>query len=257
MPASRRNSPPVQRMAGKVALITGGAGGIGAAVGALFCEHGAKVLLVDQAIGERAPPPGLEVLTADVTKVADAKRAVAFALKKFGTVNVLVNNAAYRNTDTVADADAEEWRKVLETNVVGALNFCKAALPALRAAGKASVVNVSSCYAVRARKGFAAYDASKAALLALTRTLAVEEAEHGIRVNAVCPGGTLTPYTIGRARTRGRTEADLRAERKGDALLKRWAEPLEVAYPILWLASDEASYVTGATLMVDGGQPAA
>lgn len=235
-------------MAGKVALITGAAGGIGAAVGELFREHGAKVLLVDQA-------PGIDLFAADVTNPADADRAVAFALEKFGALDVLINNAAYRNTDTVADADLDEWRKVLETNLLGAVNFSKAALPALRAAGKASIVNVSSCYAVRGRQGFAAYDASKAALLALTRTLAAEEAPHGIRVNAVCPGGTLTPFTLARARTRGRTETELRAERKSDALLGRWAEPLEIAYPILWLASDEASYVTGATLIVDGGQP--
>jgi meso-butanediol dehydrogenase/(S,S)-butanediol dehydrogenase/diacetyl reductase len=237
-------------MAGKVALITGGAGGIGATVGALFREHGAKVLLVDQTLSPQAGP---EVISADVTKPADAERAVAFALEKFGALNVLVNNAAVRNTDSVADANLDEWRRVLETNLLGAVTFSKAALPALRAAEKASIVNVSSCYAVRSRQGFAAYDASKAALLALTRTLAVEEAQHGIRVNAVCPGGTLTPFTIGRARTRGRSEADMRAERKGDSLLGRWAEPLEIAYPILWLASDEASYVTGATLMVDGG----
>jgi meso-butanediol dehydrogenase/(S,S)-butanediol dehydrogenase/diacetyl reductase len=235
-------------MAGKVALVTGGAGGIGAAVGALFREHGAKVLLVDQA-------PGIDLVAADVTQPADADRAVALALEKFGALDVLVNNAAYRNTDTVADADLDEWRKVLETNLLGAVNFSKAALPALGAAGKASIVNVSSCYAVRARQGFAAYDASKAALLALTRALAAEEAAHGIRVNAVCPGGTLTPFTVGRAQARGKTEADLRAERKSDALLKRWAEPIEVAYPILWLASDEASYITGTTLMADGGQP--
>jgi 2-hydroxycyclohexanecarboxyl-CoA dehydrogenase len=241
-----------QRMAGKVAVITGGAGGIGAAVGALFREHGAQVLLVDQTL---SPQAGREVLAADVTKPKDAERAVALALEKFGTLNVLVNNAAYRNTDSVADANLDEWRKVLETNLLGAVNFSKAALPALRAAGNASIVNVSSCYAVRGRRGFAAYDASKAALLALTRTLAAEEAEHGIRVNAVCPGGTLSPFTIGRAKARGQSEADLRAERKSDALLKRWAEPIEVAYPILWLASDEASYITGASLMVDGGQP--
>ncbi len=239
-----------QRLAGKVALITGGAGGIGAAVGALFLEHGAKVLLVDQTLSPQAGP---EVIAADVTKPAHAERAVALALEKFGSLSVLVNNAAYRNTDSVADANLDEWRKVLETNLLGAVNFSKAALAALRAAGKASIVNVSSCYAVRGRRGFAAYDASKAALLALTRTLAAEEAQHGIRVNAVCPGGTLTPFTLGRGKARGRSEADLRAEQKGDALLKRWAEPIEVAYPILWLASDEASYVTGATLMVDGG----
>jgi meso-butanediol dehydrogenase/(S,S)-butanediol dehydrogenase/diacetyl reductase len=82
----------------------------------------------------------------------------------------------------------------------------------------------------------------------------MEEAEHGVRANAVCPGGTLTPFTIDRARTRGKSQADLRAQRKADSLLGRWAEPFEVGYPILWLASDEASYVTGATLMVDGGR---
>lgn len=243
------------RMAGKVAIVTGGGGGIGAAVGALLCEHGAKVLLVDQSIRDWQPKAGQEAIQADVANAGDAQRAVEFALNKFGALNVLINNAAYRDTASFADADPGEWRKVLETNVLGALNFCKAALPALRAAGKASIVNVSSCYAVRARKGFASYDASKAALLAMTRTLAAEEAEHGIRVNAVCPGGTLTPYTINRGRARGRTEADLRAERKIDSLLQRWAEPVEVGYPILWLASDEASYVTGAALMVDGGQP--
>src|SRR5688572_31102260 len=144
-----------QRMAGKVALITGGAGGIGAAVGALFREQGAKVLLVDQTL---TPQAGPDVLAADVTNPADADRAVAFALEKFGTLNVLVNNAAYRNTDSVADANLDEWRKVLETNLLGAVNFTKAALPALRTAGKASIVNVSSCYAVRGRQSFAAYD---------------------------------------------------------------------------------------------------
>jgi meso-butanediol dehydrogenase/(S,S)-butanediol dehydrogenase/diacetyl reductase len=106
------------------------------------------------------------------------------------------------------------------------------------------------------RKGFAAYDASKAALLSLTRSLAWEEAAHGVRVNAVCPGGTLTPYTIGRAAQRGLSESDLRAGSKADSLLRRWAEPMEVAWPVLWLASDEASFMTGTSLMVDGGTAA-
>jgi 2-hydroxycyclohexanecarboxyl-CoA dehydrogenase len=241
------------RMAGKVAIVTGGGGGIGASVAALFCEHGAKVLLVDRSFRTAHPNGNIETLEADVTNAADAKAAVDLACRKFGALNVLVNNAAYRNTDSIAGADSDEWRKVLETNVLGALNFCRASLPALRASGRASIVNIASCYAVRGRKGFAAYDASKAALLAMTRTLAAEEAGHGIRVNAVCPGGTLTPFTIGRGKARGRSEAEMRAEIKSDSLLKRWAEPLEVGYPVLWLASDEASYVTGTALMVDGG----
>ncbi len=251
------------RLKGKAAIVTGGGGGIGAAVAMLFCAEGAKVLIVDRAadglssmlaaIREKHASAEVQVLQADVTNPLDARRAVDAAVGTFGGLDVLVNNAAFRNVDTLADADIGQWRKVLETNVIGAVSFCKASLPALRKSGSASVVNVSSCYAVRGRKGFAAYDASKAALLAMTRTLAVEEAEHGIRVNAVCPGGTLTPFTIARGRAKGRTEAGMRAGLKSDSLLRRWAEPLEVAYPILWLASDEASFITGAALMVDGG----
>jgi 2-hydroxycyclohexanecarboxyl-CoA dehydrogenase len=201
------------------------------------------------------PRARIATLAADVTKPADAACMVEAAITKFGRLNVLVNNAAVRDTETVGKSTPDAWSRVFTTNVIGAVNCAKAALPALRTAKGASVINVSSCYALRGRKGFAAYDASKAALLAMTRSLASEEAEQGIRVNAVCPGGTLTPFTIGRARTRGRSEADLRSDRKADALLARWAEPKEVAWPILWLASDEASYITGATLMVDGGAP--
>lgn len=255
------------RMAGKVAIITGGGGGIGAATAALFCEHGARVLLVDSnaaaleataaRLRQAHPDAALDIYPADITDHADALEAARFALEKFGEINVLVNNAAVRNTDTVFDGDGAEWERVLSVNVLGTLNMTRAALPALRACGRASIVNLSSCYAVRGRKGFAAYDASKSALLAMTRTLAAEEAEHGVRANAVCPGGTLTPFTIGRAQARGRTEAEMRADKRSDSLLRRWAEPVEVAYPVLWLASDEASFVTGVTLMVDGGTPAA
>ena len=129
-----------------------------------------------------------------------------------------------------------------------------AALPVLRLSGRGTIVNVSSVYGVMGRAGMGQYDTTKAAVLGLTRALAVEEAPHGIRVNAVCPGGTITPYHIRRAASRGVSEADLRAERKGDNLLGRWAEPREVALPILFLSCDESSYITGATLMVDAGK---
>jgi meso-butanediol dehydrogenase/(S,S)-butanediol dehydrogenase/diacetyl reductase len=160
-----------------------------------------------------------------------------------------------RDVEPIEAADLAAWNKVMDTNVPGTVNFCRAALPAIKRAKHASIVVVSSCYAVRGRKDFAAYDASKAPLLAVTRSLAAEGATHGIRANAVSPGGTLTPFTIGRGQQRGRSEDDLRGEQKADALLGRWAEPAEIAYPILWLASDEASYVTGSVLMVDGGAP--
>lgn len=251
------------RMAGRIALISGGAGGIGGTTGELFCAHGGKVLLADRnaaalegmaaAIRERVPGAAVAVCAADVTRPEDAARAVAQAVAQFGALNVLVNNAAVRYLAPVAEADIAQWEALLAVNLMGAVNMCKAALPELRKVAGASVVNVASTYALVGRKGFGAYDAAKAALLSLTRTLAFEEAMHGVRVNAVCPGGTLTPFTIGRGVARGLSETAMRAEYKADTLLKRWGEEKEVAYPIMWLASGEASYMTGATLMVDGG----
>ncbi|MFM9885404.1 MAG: SDR family NAD(P)-dependent oxidoreductase [Burkholderiales bacterium] len=251
------------RLAGKLALITGAAGGIGAATAELFCAEGAKVLLVDRDAAQLAecvamirigqPQATVEAFVADIAVPDQAAGAVARACTLFGGLNVLVNNAAVRYVAPVATADPAQWEAVFAVNVLGAVNCCKVAIPALRAAGGAAIVNVSSAYAAIGRKHFGAYDAAKSGLLALTRTLAHEEAEHGVRVNAVCPGGTLTPFTIGRAASRGLTEAALRAQPNPDTLLARWAEAHEIAYPILWLASDEASFVTGASLMVDGG----
>jgi meso-butanediol dehydrogenase/(S,S)-butanediol dehydrogenase/diacetyl reductase len=126
-------------------------------------------------------------------------------------------------------------------------------LALLRAAGSASIVNVSSCYAVTGRKGMGLYDATKAGMLAMTRTLAFEEAAHGVRANAICPGSTLTDFHVNRAQAAGKSVEVLKAQRQDTSLLGRWASPEEVAWPILWLASDEASFITGTTLMVDGG----
>jgi 2-hydroxycyclohexanecarboxyl-CoA dehydrogenase len=252
------------RMAGKCAIITGGGGGIGSATAALFCAEGAKVLLVDRdeaalgAAADRVRGAGeaaaLDRFVCDITVPEQAAAAVAHAIAAFGALDVLVNNAAIRRVAPVAASQLADWRAVIDVNVLGAVNFCAAAAPALRAAGHASVVNVSSVYGVMGREDWGIYDATKAALLALTRSFACEEAKHGVRVNAVCAAATLTPFTIGHARARGKTEADLRREGIPVNLLGRWAEPLEMAYPILWLASDEASFVTGATFMIDGGR---
>lgn len=253
----------VERLAGRTAIITGGAGGIGAATGELFCAEGANVLLVDTdegtlvrmavAIRKAQPDARIDVLVADVTNPGDAAHAVSHVVERFGALNILVSNAAVRNLASIENADLAEWSRVINVNLFGAVAFCRATLAELRKDGRASIVIVSSCYATMGRKGFGAYDASKAALLSLTRTLAWEEAPHGVRVNAVCPGGTLTPFTVGRAQQRGKTEADMRSEVKSDLLMRRWAEPHEIAYPILFLASHEASYVTGVALNVDAG----
>lgn len=251
------------RLLGKVAVITGGGGGIGAATAALFCAQGASVLLVDMdgaaldrvasSIGEWFPQAGVSVLTADVGHEASAQQAITQCLQDFGKLDVLVNNAAMRNYAAFASATAHEWQAVLGVNMIGNANFCRAALPLLRQSGKGAIVNVSSCYAVKGRGGMALYDASKAAVLAMTRTLAFEEVAHGIRVNAVCPGSTLTDFHVKRTEAAGRSVEELKTQRQDTSLLGRWAAPMEIAFPILWFASDEASFITGTTLLVDGG----
>jgi len=248
------------RLEGKVALLTGGGGGIGAATAALFCAEGAQVFIVDMdgaalertaaLIGEGTPGAKLKVMTAD--QVA-ATSAATQCLAAFGRIDVLVNNASMRNYSAFADATPEEWQAVLNVNMIGNANFCRAALPALRASGKGAIVNVSSCYAVKGRKGMALYDATKAAIIAMTRTLAFEEAASGIRVNVVCPGSTLTEFHINRTIAAGKSVEELKGQRQDTSLLGRWADPIEIARPILWMASEEASFITGTTLVVDGG----
>ncbi|MDB5871051.1 MAG: short-chain dehydrogenase [Ramlibacter sp.] len=251
------------RLQGKSALVTGGAAGIGAALARLFCAEGAAVTLVDRdvdalrqtckAIAAELPQARLAHFAADVSDAAQADNAVAAALSAHGRLDVLINNAAMRNNAAVADATPAEWQAVVAVNLMGTAHYCRAALPALRASGRGSIVNVSSCYAVTGRKGMGLYDATKAGMLALTRTLAHEEAAHGVRVNAVCPGSTLTDFHLNKAKAAGKAVEQLRDERQTTSLLGRWADPQEIAWPILWLASDEASFITGTTLMVDGG----
>ena len=235
------------RLKGKTALVTGGGAGIGAATAALFRAEGARVFIVDA-----QPGAGVD-FAADVADAAKALEAVEQALATLGGLDILVNNAAMRNYAAIGDATPAEWQAVVGVNLLGAANYCKAALPALRRSGKGAIVNVSSVYAVAGRKGMGLYDAAKAGLLALTRTLAHEEAAHGIRANAVCPGSTLTDFHVNKAKAAGRDVEKLKAERDITSLIGRWATPQEIAAPILFLASDEASFITGATLMVDGG----
>ena len=251
------------RLHGKVALITGGGAGIGAATAHLFCAQGAAVMLVDAsadallrataAIQAGLPAARVHSFVADVADAVLAEAAVDAALAAFGRLDILVNNAAMRIPAALTEASLQDWQAIVGVNLIGAANYVRAAMPALRAAGHGAVVNVSSCYAVTGRKAMGLYDATKAGLLAMTRTLAFEEAAHGVRANAVCPGSTLTDFHLERARLAGKSVQTLKSERQDTSLLGRWADPAEIAWPILWLASDEASFITGTTLMVDGG----
>ena len=253
----------MNRVERKAALITGGGAGIGAATGELICAEGGMALLVDanaealagtmKAIAQRVPGARLATFAADVADAGAAVRACEHALQTFGRLDILINNAAMRNYSAIADSTPAEWQAIVGVNLIGAANYCKAALPALRRSGRASIVNVSSCYALTGRKGMGLYDATKAGILAMTRTLAFEEVAHGVRVNAVCPGSTLTDFHVSKAKAAGKNVETLKSERQTTSLLGRWATPQEIAWPILWLASDEASFITGAALAVDGG----
>jgi len=252
------------RLKGKAAIITGGAGGIGSATGQLFCEEDAKVLLVDRdqsaleevvkGIRSSVPSAAVESLVADVSIEATASQIVSTALSAFGRIDALVNNAGIRAYEPLSEAKQETWDAILRTNLLSYAWLTREALPHLRASGRGSVVNVSSTHAVNPRAGMGQYDVAKAGIISMTKTLAFEEAAHGIRANAVCPGLTLTPFHLRRAEAAGRTRKDLDEEAAGGCLARRWADPREIAYPILWLASDEASYITASAIMVDGGR---
>lgn len=254
------------RLAGKCAIITGGAGGIGSGTARLFCAQGARVVLVDlandgltQAAADiTTDMAGAEILTiaADITHEDEAVRVVAETTDHFGAVDVLVNNAGIRKFGHLSEASEESWRDIIAVNLLGTANCAKAAMPFLRESATGNIVNVSSVYAEIGRKNMGQYDATKAAIVSMTRTWAHEEAEHGIRVNAICPGGTLTPYHQERYAAQGLDQDAIDALQSEQTLMRRWARVEEIAYPVLWLASDEASFVTGSILMVDGGKSA-
>ncbi len=254
-----------ERLAGRVAIVTGGAGGIGGATGRAFCEEGASVLLVDPdtealaqvvaGIEKDVPGAKVEGAALDVSNESACAEAVAQAKSAFGKIDILVNNAGIRSYEPLAEAKAETWERVLAVNLLSYAYMAKAAMPDLRQAGNGAIVNISSTYGVTGRAGMGQYDATKAGIIAMTRTLAFEEAEHGIRANSLCPGYTLTPFHIRRAAAAGTSEADLRATPVKDCIMKRWCDAREIALPIVWLASDEASYITATNLMVDGGRP--
>ena len=254
-----------ERLAGKVALVTGGGGGIGAATAELFVSEGARVTIVDPVADsvERAAAridPGSERLlgiVADVGQEQEAERVVRETVARFGRLDVLVTAAGVRLYGPITEATAESWQWILGANLLGAAFCAKFAIPEMARNGDGRIVNVSSVNAINGRAGMAQYDATKAALLALTRSMACDHAHQGIRVNAICPGFTVTPFHIRRkAEADGISYAEAQAalrEAPQSNLLGRGADPMEIARCILFLASDDSSIVTGETLMASGG----
>ena len=248
-----------QSLAGEVALVTGGSRGIGRATVELLAQHGARVVFCgrDEAVGraveaELAPRLPVAFQVADVAVEADVAALVAFCRERFGAPSVLVNNAGVNANFDAATMTEEEWDRFFGIDLKAAWLAAKHVLPQMRAAGRGTIVNVSSLHGFATLEGFFPYAAAKSGLLGLTRSLALDEGPHGIRVNCIAPGfirTRLVQESIDRNEDRATAE---QAMTRGVAL-GRIGTPEEVAQVVRFLVSDEASYVTGASLLVDGG----
>jgi dihydroanticapsin dehydrogenase len=251
------------RLKGKTAIVTGAATGLGEATALLFANEGARVVVadVDDAGGEGAVTEirkkGAEALFvhSDIAQEADARKIADEAVRAFGRIDILVNNAAIFVLKGF-DATLSEWQRSLGINVVGTALVTKHVAEVMKKNGGGAIVNLSSISAWIAQSNMFAYSSTKAAILQMTRNMAMDLAPYGIRVNAVCPGTIMTAAVRRYMQERRLTLEQLNAEEGAKTLLKRVGEQREVASAILFLASDEASYITGTHLMVDGGYTA-
>jgi NAD(P)-dependent dehydrogenase (short-subunit alcohol dehydrogenase family) len=250
------------RLDGKVAAVSGGASGIGEATVRLMVEEGARVCFADRdvaggtAIAGEINGRGGEVLfvEADLRREADARNFIERTVEQFGQLHILVNNAAIRLYQNVVEASEESWDAILGVNVKGYAFCAKYAIPVLRDTGNGSIVNVASNNAVIAGDNTVQYDTTKAAVTGLTRGMARAHADDGIRVNALCPGPTFTPWHAKRADAAGKDHVAFKEDFGQPTLLKRTAKPREIAACAVFLASDDASFVTGSCMFADGGE---
>ena len=247
------------RLANKTALITGAAAGIGEATATLFAEEGARLVLVDRdargkQVAERLRANGAEArfVPADIAREDMVRGALADTAAAYGRLDILVNNAAVFVLKGL-EATVEDWQRSLEVNVVGTALCGRYAADLMKRSGGGSIVNLGSISSFVAQPHFLTYSATKAALVNMTRCMALDLAPYNIRVNCVCPGTIRTPATDRHRAQTGMTEEQFAAEQVPLQLLNRIGQPREVAYAILFLASDEASFVTGTSLVVDGG----
>jgi NAD(P)-dependent dehydrogenase (short-subunit alcohol dehydrogenase family) len=252
----------IAKLEGKVALVTGAGSGIGRATAELFAAEGAAVAVVDLredaaqetvAKIEAAGGRGM-ALAADVAIAADIAAVVERAVDQFGRLDVLYNNAGVGSSGSVADAAEDDWDRCFAVNVKGTFLTSRAAVPHLAADGGGAIVNQGSVAALVAVANFAAYCAAKGAVVALTRSMAIDLAPQGIRVNVICPGTVFTPLMEPMLTARGGGDMD-----KGLAMtvakypIGRLGTPEEIAAIALFLASDGAAFVTGSTFTADGG----
>lgn len=243
---------------GEVAVITGGGQGIGKACAEALAEMGASLVIAERN-GDQIETAAAELrklgvecipVVTDVTKEADVAALAALVEKRWGRAKAVINNAGNNFRTPLAELPTEKWREIMNVNLDGVFYMCRSFIPLLLKAKGPSIVNVASTFGVLGNPQMPAYCASKGAVVNLTRQLAIDYGPKGLRVNSVCPGPTLSP------RLKGYIDKGLTSQTKLEEQVKlgRLAECSEIANVVAFLASDAASYVTGATVVVDGGQ---
>mgnify|MGYP001823630431 CR=1 FL=1 len=244
-----------------VAIVTGAASGIGKACAMRFAREGYRIVVVDRDIDKGAATvdalcaEGAEALfcRAEVSREQDCVNFADQALDRFGRIDVLVANAGIRRFGTVLETTEEDWDRMLAVNLKGVHFSCKAVLPQMIKQNSGAIVLIGSTTAMTGRTNMPIYDATKFGVLSLNRSLAATYGCNGIRVNTICPAKTLTEFHIDRAAAAGQSAQELREQFKNYGLLGRAGEPDEIAAAVYFMASDQASFITGQYLMVDGG----
>ena len=251
------------RLKDKVALITGGSAGIGKATARLFAEEGAKVIIAnpaeaaaDETIADIRSSGGEAIFVeTDISNESDCRRVADEAVREFGQLNILVNNGAVFVLKGL-EANEDDWYRSVSVNIIGTAMMTRFVVEHMKVAGGGSIVNLGSISSFVAQPSFITYSSTKAAILQMTRNMAMDLAQFNIRVNCVCPGTILTRASEEHMARVGMTKEEFIAVEGPKHLLNRIGDPREVAYAILFLASDEASFITGTHLMVDGGYTA-
>ena len=244
------------RLNDKAVLISGGARGMGSVEAKLFCSEGASVIIGDileeegrKIEAEISEPGGVCIFVRlDVTSEEDWESAVNLAVERFGKLDILINNAGIFPMESIEDTTVESWDRVMDVNAKGVFLGTKAAIPAMRTSGGGSIINLSSIAGLVGSAYSASYNATKGAVRLLTKSTAIQYAKDGIRANSIHPGGVDTDMIA------HITGDELRQQRiKETVPLQRIANPIEIAYGALFLASDESSYMTGSEMVMDGG----
>jgi NAD(P)-dependent dehydrogenase (short-subunit alcohol dehydrogenase family) len=248
------------QLRGKTALITGAAGGIGRATALLFAREGAAVSIVDlnhgpgQALADEISETGGRAMFdhADVTSATDCRRVAEHAVREFGGIHILFNNAGIIRRASVLEISETEWDAVLAVNVKSIFLMCREVIPIMAPAQGGSIINTASGWGLAGGARAAAYCASKGAVVLMTKAMAIDHGPQNIRVNCICPGDTDTAMLRSEARQLGESEHHFISE-SAKRPLGRVGKPEEIAQAALYLASDAASFVTGTALVVDGG----